>query len=205
MLEIWAEALAQSGRWKEAKGPSKRSPHLTPGISTSNRTLAKCYLALGVKDRRRTERLCEPRSRGTARTTPLANDLIWLFALMPNVVRNYTEVVDIGRKLIDHRKPAPEQLQYLRSPSLPRRKYPSSLTYLKRSIDGQKGKATSWDWLFTAMARHKSRQPGDREALAKARALIEESPPSWWQFRVELNALLEEAEQELHSRLPARD
>ena len=53
------------------------------------------------------------------------------------------------------------------------------------------------DWLFTAMARHKSRQPGDRDALAKAKALIEESPPSWWQLRVELNALLEEAEQEL--------
>ncbi len=196
-LELWAEALAQSGRWEEAKGAFEKIAARDPGNFGKQQALAKCYLALGVKDRASYQRLCEAAIARHGKNHALANDLIWLFALEPNVVRNYTEVVNIGRKLVDNRKPAPNNCNTYGAVLYRAGNYPTSLTYLKLSIDGQNGKGNAWDWLFTAMARHKSRQPGDRDALAKAKALLEESPPSWWQHRVELNALLEEAEQEL--------
>ena len=69
------------------------------------------------------------------------------------------------------------------------------------SIDGQNGKGNAHDWVFKAMALHKSRRAGADEALARSKAIFAETPPATWQDRVELTVLIEEAE-ELLKRQP---
>jgi hypothetical protein len=81
--------------------------------------------------------------------------------------------------------------------------YQGSLSLLKKSIDAQKRTGNAFDWVFTAMARHKSRQPGDRDALDRAKGLAKASAITW-QRRVELNALLAEADEELKRELPPK-
>ena len=104
-------------------------------------------------------------------------------ALMPGVVHNYAEVVDIGRKLNNTGKPTPGERNTFGALLYRAGQYQGSLSQLKRSIDAQKGKGNAFDWVFTAMARHKSKQPGDREAPARAKALANTTPTTW-QYRV---------------------
>ncbi len=63
-------------------------------------------------------------------------------------------------------------------------------------MEARKAKGSVQDWVFLAMALHHAKQPGAREALAKARELNKGPAPSWTQ-RVELEHLLKEAEFEL--------
>jgi hypothetical protein len=117
-------------------------------------------------------------------------------ALIPNAVRDYTEVVELGRKLMNI--PATGGVYFNTYGAILYRagQHPSAIGFLRRSIDAQKGKGNAFDWVFMSMARHKSRQPGDREALEQAKALSK-SASLPWDERVELSALLEEATQEL--------
>ena len=201
-LEQLAESMAQAQRWKEAKTAFEKIFALDPGNFGKQHALAKIYLALG--DQPAYERLCTAAlaRHGKTQDPKLANDLIWLATLMPNALRSYAEAVDIGSKLVKGRNPDPNSFNTFGAVLFRAGLYPSSLSYLKRSIDAQKGEGTAWDWVFRAMALHKARQPGDRDALAKAKTIIENSPPSWWQHRVELKALFKEAEELLNTPAP---
>ncbi len=201
-LEQLGESMAQAERWKEAKTAFEKIYSLDPGNFGKQHALAKIYLALG--EQQAYERLCTAAiaRHGKTQDPKLANDLIWLAALMPNALRSYAEVVDIGSKLVKGRNPDPNSFNTFGAVLFRAGLYPSSLSYLKRSIDAKKGEGTAWDWVFRAMALHKARQPGDRDALARAKAIVEKFPPSWWQQRVELKALLNEAEEMLNTPSP---
>ena len=201
-LEQLAEAMAQAQRWKEAKTAFEKIHALDPGNFGKQHALAKIYLALG--DQPAYGRLCTAaiERHGKTKEAQLANDLIWLAALMPNSLRSYAQAVDIGSNLVKGRNPNPNTFNTFGAVLFRAGLYPSSLSYLKRSIDAQKGEGTAWDWVFTAMARHKAKQSGDRDALAKAKAIVEKSPPASWQHRVELKALLSEAEELLKTPSP---
>ena len=194
--ELIGQTLAERERWKEAKAVFETIAAFDPGNSSRQQDLLRCYLAL--KDREDFERVCaaEIARHGKSQDRNLANNVIWLAALMPGVVHNYAEVVDIGRKLNNTGKPTPGERNTFGALLYRAGQYQGSLSQLKRSIDAQKGKGNAFDWVFTAMARHKSKQPGDRDALARAEALANTTPTTW-QYRVELSALLEEAEREL--------
>ncbi len=197
MLESWARALAEADRWKEAREAFEKIAALDPGNFNKKQDLSKVYLAL--KDREAFERLCVSVLTQYGKTTDpaLANNLIWLVALMPNAVRNYTDWINIGKKLVDHRKPDPNNCNTHGAVLCRAGQYRPALTYLKLSLDAPDGNRNIYDWLFTAMARHKSKQPGDREAFDKARALAERVPAQSWHYRVERSALFEEVEHEL--------
>jgi serine/threonine protein kinase/WD40 repeat protein len=196
-LTNWAQALAEAGRWQEAKGAFEKIAELDPENFAKQYDLSRCYFAL--TDRDAYERLCRKALARYGKTTEpaLANNVIWLFALMPNVVRNYTEVVDIGRKLVNHRNPDANNCSTFGSVLYRAGQYAAALTYLKRSMDAPDANRNVYDWLFTAMARHKSKQPGDREALATAKSLAEKTPAPTWQHRLERKSLFDEAEKEL--------
>ena len=106
-LEQLAEAMAQAERWKEAKTAFEKIYALDPGNFGKQHALAKIYLALG--DQSAYERLCTAAiaRHGKTQDPKLANDLIWLAALMPNALRSYAAVVDIGSKLVKGRNPDP--------------------------------------------------------------------------------------------------
>jgi serine/threonine protein kinase/tetratricopeptide (TPR) repeat protein len=202
-LEQLAESMAQVERWKEAKLAFEKLTALDPGNFDKQQALAKCYLALG--DQPAYVRVCNSaiaQYRNKFLNPNLANNVIWLVALMPNAVRSYAEIVDIGSNLVKGRNPDPNSFNTFGAVLYRAGLYPSSLSYLRRSIHSQKGEGNPWDWVFTAMALHKSKQYGDRDALAKAKAIVEKSPPSWWQHRVELKALFKEAEELLKTSPP---
>ncbi len=201
-LERWAESMAQAERWKEAKEAFDKIAALDPGNFDKQSALGKCFLALG--DQPAFERLCTKAIAQHKKTQDrkLANRVIWLVALMPNAVHSYAEAVEIGNRLVKGRNPEPYHIGTFGGVLYRAGLYPSSLSYLKVSIDAQKGEGNPWDWVFTAMARHKSRQPGDREALSRAKAMFEKSPPTWWQHRIELKVLFNEAEELLKTPPP---
>jgi serine/threonine protein kinase/WD40 repeat protein/tetratricopeptide (TPR) repeat protein len=188
-------AMAEAGRWKEAKGAFERLVALQPGDWGRQFQLAECYLAL--RDFASYRRLCEAAIKQHGKDRGLANNLAWQVALIPNAVRNYTEVVEIDRKVMNTRAGAEWTLLNTYGAILYRAgQYRLAIVNLDRSIKAQKGNGNAFDWVFMAMARHKFRQPGDREALEQARALSKSGSMSW-EHRVEISALLEEAKREL--------
>ncbi len=197
MLGNWARSLAESERWKEAKEAFEKIAALDPGNFDKQQTLSRCYMALD--DRRAYERLCEAAIARHGKTTNpnLINNLVWLVALMPDAVRNYTDVLNIGRTLVNHRNPDPNNCNTYGAVSYRAGNYSACLTYHKRSLDAKDPQRNAFDWIFTAMARHKSRQPDAPKALASARAIIEGLSTGSWEARVELQTLLKEAERTL--------
>ncbi len=154
-----------------------------------------CYLALG--DQAAYERLCTAAiaQHGNTQNRNLANNVMWKVALMPNAVRSYAKVVDIGAKLLSKGKPTANEFGTYGALLYRAGNYRNSLTYLKRSIDALKADQNAWDWVYTAMALHKTGQPGDREALSRAKAIFEKSPPTWWRHQIELKVVFKEAEE----------
>jgi len=193
------DAMADAGRWKDAKGAFERLVALQPGDWGRQFTLAQCYLAL--RDFPSYRRLCEAaiKQHGKTQDRILATKLVWQAVLIPNAVRNYTEALEIGKKLVNARTPVPNDFQNFGAILYRARHYQSAIGYLKRSIAVERGGVNAFDWVFMAMARHESRQPGDREALEQARTLSKNLLGRGQ--RVEFSALLEEAKQELD--LPA--
>jgi eukaryotic-like serine/threonine-protein kinase len=188
-------AMADAGRWKEAKGAYERFAALEPGNFDRLFTLAECYLAL--RDFASYRRLCEAtiKKHGKTQDHDRATSLLWLAALIPNAVRNYAELVEIGKKLMNVRTPDPNDFTNFGAILHRAGQYPSAIGYLERSIAAKKRKDNAFDWVFIAMARHMSRQPGDRDALEQARAL---SKSTWTRAeQVQISALLEEAQREL--------
>ena len=198
LVEVIAGSLAQANRWKEAKEPFEKTAALDPGNFNKQLDLSRCYLALG--DLASYRRLCETAiaRHGKTKDRNLANNVIWMTALIPDAVRNYARVVEIGHKWMNTGKPDPNLFNTYGAVLYRAKQYKSSLAYLKRSIDAQNGKGNAHDWVFTAMARRKSKEPGDRDALSRAKTMASDASLPW-QLRVELNALLEEAAKELDS------
>ena len=201
MLESFAESLIHLKRWKEATPIFEKIAAFEPGNFAKQRNLMECYLV--TKDYDAFRRLCESGIVWYRKnqTSNLANEIIWPAAVIPKAVAHYGEVIDIGRKMAGSRSAVADHWNTFGAVLYRAGQYPSSLTFLKKSIDAQKGKGNAYDWVFTAMARHRSRQPGAQAALARAKELAKDSGISW-QVRIELDALLEEAEQELKLPVP---
>ncbi len=199
--ELMGESLAGRQRWKEATAVFETLASDDPANINRQYDLLRCYLAL--KDHKGVQRICQAEitRHGKSGDRALANVAIWHAALLPDAVSSYAEVLEIARKLNNTRNPAPNECNTFGALLYRAGHYSSSLALLKMSIDGKHGKGDAFDWVFTAMARHKSNLPGDREALARARELTKESATTW-QLRVELNTLIEEAEHQL--KLPPR-
>jgi tetratricopeptide (TPR) repeat protein len=195
-----ATALVELKRWTEARPIFEKIAALDPANFGKQQNLMYCYLAL--KDHASYRRVYEAQLSRLGKTQDrlLANDLIWYAGLIPNAVRNYGEVIEVGRRLSGSRSAGANEHNTFGAVLYRAGQYSSSLTFLKKSIDGKKGKGNAWDWVFTAMARHRSGQPGDRQALDQARKLASD-PALSWSSRLELTSLLEEAENELE--LPA--
>ncbi len=189
-------ALAELGRSKEAAAAFERALAAEPGSFDKQRLLAHCYVAL--HDLKSCRQLCESAIKQHVKTQDrnLANHLVRQIAMIPSAVHNYSDVLELGKKLMDI--PATGGVYFNTYGAILYRagKYPSAIGFLQRSIDARKGKGNAFDWVFLAMARHKSRQPGDREALDQARMLSKTESLGWVE-RIELGALLEEAGIEL--------
>jgi serine/threonine protein kinase/WD40 repeat protein/tetratricopeptide (TPR) repeat protein len=200
-LGSFGESLVQLKRWKEATPVFEKIASLDSSNLDKQMDLLKCYLV--TKDYALYRRTCEAviAQFGKGPNTAVANNAIWQVVLVPSAVRNFTEVVEIGRKLASSRTAAGNDWNTFGAVLYRAGQYPSSLAFLKKSIDARKGKGNGLDWVFTAMARHHSRQRGARDALARARELARDSAQSW-QSRIELNTLIEEAEDDL--KLPPR-
>ncbi len=202
LLDAGAQALFELGRWKEAAAVQARVVALDPGSWAKQMLLSYCYLADNNLPACR--RLCEAALKrfGTDRELVkkdrfLANNVVSQATLIPDAVRDYSELLEIGRKLVDKVERGGNNYNTYGSILYRARHYKPALTFLQKSVDAQQGKGNALDWVFTAMARHKSRQPGASEALERARSLGK----GWTGTRgIEIRALLAEAEAEL--RLP---
>ena len=198
-LEAGAQAFFELGRWKEAAAVQERVVALDAASWGKQMYLSYCYLAGG--DLKAYRRLCEETLKRYGKDRDLvhkdrflANNVVSQATLIPDAVRDYSELLEIGRKLVDKNEPGGNNFNTYGSILYRARRYKPALTFLQKSIDAQKGTGNAHDWVFTAMARHKSRQPGASEALERARSLAK--GVGGWRG-VELRALLAEAEMQL--------
>ncbi len=191
-----ADALVHLERWKDAKPVFERIAALDPDNFGKQSDLLRCYLAL--KDYPSYRRVCEAQiaRNGKTQNREFANNVIWLTALIPAAVHNYDEVRAIGDKLTNSKSVTANEQNTYGCVLYRVGKYEGSINLLKKSIASKKGQGNAWDYVFTAMARHRLRHADDHEALAKARQLAKD-PAMSWQNRVEISALIEEAEEEL--------
>ncbi len=192
-----ADALVHLERWKDAKPVFERIAALDPDNFGKQSDLLRCYLA--AKDYKSYQRVCEAQiaRHGKTQNRDFANNVIWLAALIPAAVHNYDEVRAIGDKLTNSKNVNANEQNTYGCVLYRVGKYEGSIRLLKKSIASKKGQRNAWDYVFTAMALHRSRQPGDHEALAQARQAAKD-PAMSWQNRVEISALIEEAETELN-------
>ena len=191
-----ADALVHLERWKDAKPVFERIAALDPNNFGKQSDLLRCYLAL--KDYPSYRRVCEAQiaRHGKTQNRDFANNVIWLAALIPAAVHSYDEVRAIGDKLTNSKSVNANEQNTYGCVLYRVGKYDGSINLLNKSIASKKGHGNAWDYVFTAMARHRLGKPGDREALAQARQAAKD-PAMNWQNRVEISALIEEAEGEL--------
>ena len=192
----WVEVLGQGGRWKELKGELEKIAVDDTGNFGKQQNLSKCYLAL--HDRVAYERLCTAALAryGKTQDRVLANNVIWLFALMPNVLRNYSEVDGIGRKLTDGKNPAANDCNTFGAGSLPRWRVPDR-PEVSPDVDRRPERQRQCARLGVqsdgpAQVEAARGRPG---GIARSKAIFAETPPAAWQIRIELTVLLEEAEE----------
>ena len=100
--------------------------------------LMKCYLAL--KDYPSYRRVCEAgvAQHGKSQVPNMANNAIWHTALIPNAVRNYTETIEIGRKIAGSRNTTANEHNTFGAVLYRAGQYSSSLTFLRKSIDADR-------------------------------------------------------------------
>ncbi len=201
-LEAGGQAFFELRRWKEAALLQERVVALDPGSWGKQMVLFYCYLALN--DEPACRRLCEAAIKRYGKDRDLvhkdrflANNLISQATLIPDAVRDYSELLEMGRKLVDKQQPGGNNYNTYGSILYRARRYKPALTFLQKSIDAQKGEGNAHDWVFTAMARYKSRQPGASQALERAQAMAKGLTGT---RGIEIHALVAEAEAEF--RLP---
>jgi WD40 repeat protein len=200
ILDTWfhhrgASSLARTRRWKEAIPAYRRSIDLNPGFFWNWYDLAKCELTLNdLPSYRRTCRAMVEKFAGTKNPAD-ANNVAWVAAWAPDALPDYRKVLNMMKPLINAKNAWWGNLNTYGAVLYRDGQYQGAISYLKQSIEAQKGKGSAADWVFIAMARHRLRQPGDKDALARAKALAGTTSHSWNQ--IEIDHLLEEARQEL--------
>jgi len=193
-------AFAQSGRWKDAKTAFERGLSIDPSADWIQGKILPCYIVLNDVSSYRI--LCEQliaRIAKDANRVTVANTL-WLAALLPDALAEYNDVLKRAKKLMDEKAPGATSFRTYGALLYRAKQYPNATGFLNRSIEAQNGKGNVFDWVFLAMARHRAKQPGDRDALAHAKAVARSGVVDWT-TRAEIDHLLAEADQEL--RLPA--
>ena len=192
--EAGGQAFFELGRWQEAALALERVVALDPGSWNRQFLLSDCYLA--VSNFTACRRLCEAaiKQHGKTHEAYLINNLVWQAALIPDAVRDYSKVLEMGSKLADKKDSGGNSYNTYGAILYRARRYNAALTFLQKSIDAKKGTGNAFDWVFTAMARYKSKHPGAKEALEKANATAKDwTGPN----AVEIRALIREAEAEL--------
>ena len=161
-----AESLAQSGRWKEAKGPFEKLGALDPGILIDNKTFRGVTSPSAMTSP--TGDLESAIARhGKTKDPVLASNVIWLSAhhsrRSPKLQRGRRHRPQVD----EHRQARHVSVQHLWSRPLPGKTI-QELAGIPEAIDrcteghGQHRHG----WVFVAMAHHKSMEPGDQDALS---------------------------------------
>ena len=134
VLGPFRESLIQLGRWKDARPVLEKMAALDPENFDKQTELMKCYLAL--KDYASYRRVCEAgiARYGKSQAPNAANNAIWHAALIPNAVHNYSDVIEIGRKLRRLANGHRQRLEHVRRHSLPRRQVPE-LADVSQKVD----------------------------------------------------------------------
>jgi serine/threonine protein kinase/tetratricopeptide (TPR) repeat protein len=195
LLEAGGQALFALERFKEAAPIWERLAALDSGNWDKQFRVELCYL--GLHDVAACRRVCEAalKTFGKTQNLAVANNVVWQAALIPDAVRDFSALLDLGRKLADKVETGGNNYNTYGAILYRARRYKSAVTFLQKSIDAKKGIGTAYDWVFIAMARHNSRHPDAQQALERARTLAKD--PSGPGTPVEIRALLAEAEEEL--------
>jgi len=114
----------------------------------------------------------------------------------------YDELVRRARKIVDAKDAPSSYLNTFGALLYRAGKYESAVNFLNRSIRNSKNDGSALDYVFLALATHRLRRGDAQNALKRARELaLRASPP--WHERIEVKALLAEAQAEL-KLTPAR-
>jgi len=189
-------ALAHPGRWKAAEDAFERAWSIEPNADWIVIRIMRCYLALNNAQSYRP--LCERLIAQAAKDPNLdsVNRAVWLAALLPDALSSYDEAKKCAKKLVDGKKVDPAYFRSYGALLYRARQDSAAIRQLEQAIEAQNKTGSAFDWVFLAMARHRLRQPGDREALARAKALARAASYDWT-LRADIDHLLEEARVEL--------
>jgi len=123
------------------------------------------------------------------------NNAVWLAALLPDALSNYDEAKKSAKRLVDGKKVDPAFFRSYGAILYRARQEAAAIRQLELAIEAQSNRGTAFDWVFLAMARHRLKQPGDKDALERATAMARTAPNDWT-LRVDIDHLLQEAELE---------
>jgi tetratricopeptide (TPR) repeat protein len=189
-------AYAELGRWKDAAAAFKRAYNLDSKNYETRQDLLRCYLALN--DAASYQPLCKKLIEDYRKDQhpTIRNDVIWNAALLPGALPDYSEVLQIAAKLMDLKTAGATYFNTYGAIIYRAKHYSAAVNYLTKSIHAKAGKGDAFDLVFLAMARHRLKQPGASDALKQAVALANEANYNW-EFRIEIQTLLDEAKMEL--------
>ncbi len=181
-------ALAQPRRWKAARDAFERAASIEPNAGWVPFTLLRCYLALD--DAKSYRPLCEQLIAKAAkdRNPWAANNAVWLAALLPGGLSNYDEAKKSAKKLVDGNKVDPAFFRTYGAILYRTRADAAAIRQLERAIEAQTNKGSAFDWVFLAMARHRLKQPGDKDALERAEG--HGAVPRAWTGRCALTSII---------------
>jgi len=192
-------AFAELGRWNDATPALQRALEFAPEDFWSYYNLLHSCMAQGDSaSYRRVYQQVVARFEGKTDPGMLSN-LAWLGALIPGAVEpksRYAELVRRAKKITDTKQAAASYLSTYGALLYRAGQYPSAVNFLTRSIRDPKNTASALDYAFLAMATNRLKQGDAQGALRRARELASRPVPSW-EKRVELKALLAEAEADL--------
>jgi serine/threonine protein kinase/WD40 repeat protein/tetratricopeptide (TPR) repeat protein len=193
---IGGEAFAYLGRWKEALAAFKTARALNPGDDRVADHILSCSLALG--DREAYQPVCRDKIAKFSkdRNADTRDGAIRTATYMRGALADYTEVLQVARKLLDDKSNAARYAATYGALLYRAKQYQDAAGFLHRSIEAQKGKAGTYCWVFLAMARHRLKLPTDKQAFDRAVELAKD-PSLIWERRAEYQGLLEEAKREL--------
>jgi len=192
-------AFAELGQWKDATTAFQRALAVSPENYWAYYNRLHAYLAVGdLASYRRVYQQVIARF-GAKTDLGMSNNLAWLAALVPDAVEKstrYDELVRRARTIVDAKNTPWTYLNTFGALLYRAGKYDSAVKFLNRSIQHPKNSGSVFDYVFLAMAAHRLRQADAQNALTKANelALVGSLP---WNERVEVRALLAEAELKL--------
>jgi WD40 repeat protein/serine/threonine protein kinase/Tfp pilus assembly protein PilF len=203
-----ARMRAEAGAFQDAARDFERA--IAEGEDDLDAWYSRAVALLGAGDRSGYQALCErlvERHR-EERDPTTANKVAWPCALAPGALRDYEDVLDLVREVIEEGRASHHNTLgalLLRAGQIEAAEAQLSLAMRKRRTGG-----SSWDWLFLALTHHAMGRHDDaRRDLESASDLMSDlasgrtngaSPGSSWERELSLHILLEE----VRARVTAR-